>query len=174
MRIRKYALAALLATASLAAAGCSAGKAAPASAPAAPAANATSASPSWTPGAQAKPAAVVVKISDSRFGPILTDQSGRTLYGFVPDKNGTSSCGDGCTATWPPLTSRSPVAAGSGAAAALVGKTVRTEGATQATYGAWPLYYYAGDMQPGDVDGQGVNGIWFAIGADGKLVKATA
>jgi hypothetical protein len=29
-------------------------------------------------------------------------------------------------------------------------------------------------MQPGDVDGQGVNGIWFAIGADGKLVKATA
>jgi len=174
MRIRKYAIAALRATASIAAAGCSAGKAAPASAPAAPAATGTSAAPSSTPGAQAKPATVMVRISDSRFGPILTDQSGRTLYGFVPDKNGTSTCGDGCTATWPPLTSRSPVAAGSGVAAALVGKTVRTEGAVQATYGAWPLYYYAGDVQPGDVDGQGVNGIWFVIGADGKLVKATA
>jgi predicted lipoprotein with Yx(FWY)xxD motif len=175
MRIRKYALAAILAAASLAAAGCSGGQAATTAGADAPTTTgASSPSPTSRPGPQADAAAVTIKISDSRYGRILTDLAGRTLYGFLPDKNGASACGEDCVATWPPLTSRAPVTAASGASSALLGKTVRTEGAVQATYGNWPLYYYAGDMQPGDVDGQGVNGIWFVIGANGKLVKTTA
>ena len=39
-------------------------------------------------------------------------------------------------------------------------------------YNNWPLYYYVGDVGPGDVDGQGVDGVWFVVGADGKLIKA--
>jgi predicted lipoprotein with Yx(FWY)xxD motif len=175
MRIRKYALAAILATAGLAAAGCGGGYGATTAGPSAPSATGTSTvSPTRTPGLAADAAAVTIKISESRYGGILTDQGGRTLYGFLPDKNGASACRADCVATWPPLTSRSPVTAASGAASALLGKTVRTEGTVQATYGDWPLYYYAGDTQPGDVDGQGVNGIWFVIGANGKLVKKTA
>src|SRR5215475_9439872 len=160
MRIRKYAFAAALAAAASLAAACSGGKAEPAGGTPSSGATTSAAAP-----AQAKPAAVELRISDSRLGSILTDQAGRTLYGFVPDKKGTSTCGENCVATWPPLTSRSPVTAGSGTSAGLLGTTTRTEGAVQATYGAWPLYYYAGDVRPGDVDGQGVNGIWFVIGA---------
>ena len=39
------------------------------------------------------------------------------------------------------------------------------------SYGGWPLYYYAGDVDPGDIGGQNVNAVWFAVNAAGKLVK---
>jgi predicted lipoprotein with Yx(FWY)xxD motif len=126
------------------------------------------------PAASAGTTPVGVKAGTSPWGPILTDQAGRTLYGFTPDKNGKSTCAENCVATWPPLTSRSAVTAGSGVSASLLGTTARTEGTTQATFGQWPLYYYAGDVKPGDMDGQGVDNQWFVVGLDGKLIKKTA
>ena len=126
------------------------------------------------PAAQAStpvPSSVQVETAQSSLGPILTDQNGRTLYAFVNDKGGTSSCTGDCIATWPALVSRQPVTAGTGAEKSLLAQTIRTEGTAQATYNNWPLYYYVGDVGPGDVDGQGVDGAWFVVGADGKLVK---
>lgn len=116
------------------------------------------------------PAVVSVRVADSPLGPILVDGTGRTLYGFTKDKPGASSCDDDCIAVWPALTAHR-VEAGSGADAELLRKTALTQGAEQATYGDWPLYYYVGDAVAGDVNGQGLDGEWFAIGADGKLVK---
>ena len=114
---------------------------------------------------------VGVQVEQSSLGPILTDQNGRTLYAFVNDKGGTSSCTGDCIATWPALVSRQPVTAGTGAEKSLLAQTTRTEGTAQATYNNWPLYYYVGDVGPGDVDGQGVDGAWFVVGTDGKLIK---
>jgi predicted lipoprotein with Yx(FWY)xxD motif len=119
----------------------------------------------------AAPEPVAVKISESSLGPILTDQNGRTLYAFTDDKKGASTCTDQCIATWPALVSRQPVAAGAGTDKKLLSQVTRVEGTNQAMYGDWPLYYYVGDMGPGDVDGQGVDGVWFVIAADGKLIK---
>lgn len=116
-------------------------------------------------------AAVAVKVSDSSLGPILTDGEGRTLYAFLNDKNGSSTCTGTCVATWPALVSTGPAGAGGGIQAALLSQTARAEGTSQATYNKWPLYYYVGDTAAGDVDGQGLDGVWFAIAADGKLVK---
>ena len=56
----------------------------------------------------------------------------------------------------------------------LLGKTQRAEGATQITYNGWPLYYFVPDTDAGDVDGQGVDGAWFVLSADGKLIKTTS
>jgi len=122
--------------------------------------------------AAAVPAGVSVQVEQSSLGPILTDQNGRTLYAFTKDKDGTSTCTGQCIATWPALVSKQPATTGAGADRALLSKADRSEGSAQATYGNWPLYYYAGDVGPGDVDGQGVDGVWFAVGADGKLVKS--
>ena len=117
--------------------------------------------------------AVGVKIGQSSLGPILTDQSGRTLYAFANDQSGNSTCTDDCLASWPALTSDKAFAAGEGTDGKLLTETKRTDGVEQAKYGAWPLYYYAGDQGPGDIDGQDVDGVWFVVGADGKLIKKT-
>ncbi|TYB96879.1 hypothetical protein FXF53_20945 [Micromonospora sp. WP24] len=115
--------------------------------------------------------AVRVQVEESSLGPILTDQNGRTLYAFLNDKGGASSCADECIATWPALISRVPATTGTGASPELLSQTSRAEGTSQATYGEWPLYYYVGDVGPGDVDGQGVDNVWFVVDADGQLVK---
>ncbi|MCX4823368.1 hypothetical protein OG883_26500 [Streptomyces sp. NBC_01142] len=122
----------------------------------------------------AKPAKEVsVAMADSELGRILVDDSGRTLYGFTKDKPGASNCDADCIAVWPALTSAKDVTAGPGTDAALLKETKLGEGAEQARYGDWPLYYYVGDAAPGDVNGQGLDGEWFVVAADGKLIKKT-
>jgi predicted lipoprotein with Yx(FWY)xxD motif len=117
---------------------------------------------------QEAPVNVEVKIAQSDLGPILVDQSGRTLYAFTKDENKSSACDADCIAVWPALTAQSEVDVKAGADANLVSQI---EESSQAVYGKWPLYYYVGDQVPGDVNGQGVDDEWFAIAADGKLVK---
>jgi predicted lipoprotein with Yx(FWY)xxD motif len=115
-----------------------------------------------------------VKVGQSSLGPILTDLEGRTLYAFAKDKDqGSSTCDQDCLASWPALTSDQDFEAKDGAEAELLTATKRTDGVEQAKYGVWPLYYYAGDQGPGDIDGQNVDGVWFVLGADGKLIKRT-
>jgi hypothetical protein len=33
-----------------------------------------------------------------------------------------------------------------------------------------PLYYWVGDAQPGDTNGQGVNEVWYVVSVDGEVV----
>ncbi|TMR05510.1 hypothetical protein ETD83_06175 [Actinomadura soli] len=115
-----------------------------------------------------------IRVGQSDLGPIITDRSGRSLYAFTKDKAGTSVCEGECIATWPALAGKVKVTLGEGVERSLVKHYQRSEGTFQATYGDWPLYYYAGDAQPGDLDGQGVDGEWFVVGVDGKLIKREA
>lgn len=108
----------------------------------------------------------MVTVADSPEGEILVDQEGFSLYLFVPDDQGESTCYDDCEANWPPLTGE--VEAGEGVDAALLGTTERTDGTTQATYDGWPLYYFANDAAAGDVNGQGVNDVWFLVSPSGE------
>jgi len=73
-------------------------------------------------------------------------------------------------ATWPALAGRQGAAAGAGVDSSLLSQTMQAEGAVQTAYNKWPLYYYAGDSGPGDLDGQDVDGVWFALRPDGTLV----
>lgn len=102
-------------------------------------------------------------------GTFLVDGSGNTLYLFVPDDQGDSTCYDACAGKWPPLTA--DVTAGAGVDATLLGTTTRTDGTIQATYNGWPLYYFAADSQPGDTNGQGINEIWYVISPEGSAVQ---
>jgi predicted lipoprotein with Yx(FWY)xxD motif len=110
-----------------------------------------------------------ITVGSTSLGDVLVDKDGRTLYMFTKDTQGKPSvCEGDCLAAWPPLGKAS---AGDGADDGLVGTTDRSDGSTQATYDGWPLYYFAKDKASGDVNGQGVGGVWYVLDADGKVVK---
>ncbi|WP_030437744.1 COG4315 family predicted lipoprotein [Actinoplanes subtropicus] len=116
-----------------------------------------------------------VRVQQTALGEILTDQGGRTLYAFVPDKQGFGSCKLDCQATWPPFVSGQKPKAGQGVDPALLTVIPTGGGVEQVKYAGWPLYTYVPDVGPGDVDGQGEeNGLWWVVGADGKLIKKSA
>lgn len=113
-----------------------------------------------------------VAVATSKLGNILVDADGRTLYAFTKDKGDQSACSGECATNWPALTG--PATAGTGVQTALLSTARQANGSSQVTYGGRPLYYFAGDAKPGDTNGQGVGGVWFAVTADGELVKAEA
>jgi predicted lipoprotein with Yx(FWY)xxD motif len=113
-----------------------------------------------------------VAVASGTLGDILVDGDGRTLYAFTKDKGDQSACSGQCADTWPALTG--PATAGTGVQASLLSTSMQANGANQVTYGGKPLYYFAGDAKPGDVNGQGVGDVWFALSASGELVKDKA
>jgi predicted lipoprotein with Yx(FWY)xxD motif len=119
-------------------------------------------------------AAVTVELAESDLGQILVDAEGMTLYGFVPDEaDGEPTCYDDCAAAWPPLTVDDGFAVGEGLSEDDFTTAERTDGGVQLKLGTYPLYYFADDEAPGDTNGQGLNDVWFVIGADGELIRET-
>ena len=124
-------------------------------------------------GGNAAPRGTVVKLGSTRFGRVLVDSKGITLYDFVKDKGTTSACYGACAALWPPLFTTGKPVAGLGVHASLLGTTKRKDGKLEVTYGGHPLYYFVTDRRPGQTTGQGVNqfgGPWWVINAQGKEV----
>jgi len=113
--------------------------------------------------------AATLNVASSDLGEILVDADGRTLYLFMPDDQGASTCYDSCESNWPPFTVEG--IAGDGVDAALLGTTERTDGSVQVTYNGWPLYHFGGDVAPGDTNGQGLNDVWFVVSASGEAIQ---
>ena len=132
------------------------------------AAQTTTTAEQTTTTAAAVEAGAVLAVADSALGEIVVDDEGFTLYVFIPDDGGESTCYDDCASAWPPLVG-DPLPTGS-VDAALVGASPRTDGAQQVTLNGWPLYYFVKDAVPGDVVGQGVNDVWYVISPSGEVI----
>lgn len=113
-----------------------------------------------------------VRVADSSLGDILVDERGMTLYLFTNDSEGTSVCEGSCAELWPPLAADDAPTAGAGVDGAKLSTITRPDGSTQVAYAGHPLYFYARDSAAGDVGGQGVGGVWFAVRPDGTAVSA--
>ncbi len=111
-----------------------------------------------------------IQAEDSDLGKILVDGEGKTIYFFANDEKGVSNCTGDCLAIWSPVTTEGAPEAGDGVSAKL-GTIPRAGGSPQLTVNGFPAYYYAEDSAPGDTKGQGVGGIWFVFGADGKPIR---
>lgn len=113
--------------------------------------------------------------SHPEFGEILVGPDGMTLYSFDMDTQDVaeSTCYDDCAEAWPPLTVEATPEAGADVAAELT-TFEREDGAMQVAANGWPLYYFANDEEPGDASGQGVNDVWWVLGADGAPIRPDA
>jgi predicted lipoprotein with Yx(FWY)xxD motif len=117
-------------------------------------------------------ASVTIEVSqDAIVGPFLVDEQGLALYVYANDTTDTSTCMDDCAAEWPPLLiTGAGATAGTGVDASKLGTAVRSDGGIQVTYNGHPLYYFADDMQSGDMEGHGVND-FFLISPEGEMIE---
>jgi len=118
--------------------------------------------------------AVSVKVAkNATLGSIVVNAKGMTLYHMTSEKGGKVACTGACAATWPPLLvkGKAKPVAGAGIVAAKLGTVKRPDGKVQVTYAGSPLYAYSGDTARGDVNGEGVESVWFALAPTGKVVK---
>lgn len=120
---------------------------------------------------QNQPAATVQLANNAKFGSILTDKSGRTLYSFAVDAADKSNCNGNCAVTWPAFNAADASVA-TGLATADFGTITRADGSKQTTYKGWPLYYYSGDAKAGDTNGDGIGKTWFVSKPDYTVMLA--
>ncbi|RKR86326.1 secreted repeat protein with Y-X4-D motif [Micromonospora pisi] len=101
-------------------------------------------------------------------GPVVLDGQGFTLYRFDNDspQPPTSTCTDACAMRWPPVLVSEKITFQNLDPTAL-GAVNRADGTQQVTVGGWPVYRFTDDQVPGQILGQGTEGIWFAIAPDG-------
>jgi predicted lipoprotein with Yx(FWY)xxD motif len=110
-----------------------------------------------------------VMTATTDLGTFLVDGNGMTLYLFMSDNAGPSTCEGQCLAAWPALAG--PATAGTGADQSLLGTATRADdGTEQVTYNGWPLYYFKSDTAPGDVTGQGAQNAFYVVDATGKAI----
>jgi predicted lipoprotein with Yx(FWY)xxD motif len=98
-----------------------------------------------------------------------------TVYFFDKDKpnSGTSVCTGACAATWPAVTTTSAKPSVKGVTGT-VGTITDPEGSKQITIDGRPIYTFAGDSAAGQVNGQGVQGIWFVVSPSGTEITSKA
>ena len=93
-------------------------------------------------------------------GGMNSGMNGYTLYVFDNDLGmSTSACNDSCAAAWPPVL----VTDGEVDNIPGLSTITRDDGSMQASYLGRPLYFYAGDTAAGDMNGQGVNDVWWTV-----------
>ncbi|UQT54608.1 SCO0930 family lipoprotein [Streptomyces durmitorensis] len=133
------------------------------------------------PAAEAEPPADTAPVDpaglstrkDPKLGEIVVDKNGMTVYRFTKDSAWPmkSACTGACLEKWPVVP---PVEKNDTKGILKKGFVVfdRPDGQQQQTIDCWPMYTFSGDKKPGDTNGQGVGGTWYAAGPDGKPVGA--
>ena len=123
--------------------------------------------------AAAQPIAPIVRVVDHpELGKILANGEGRAIYVLTEDRNGVSTCYGECEEAWPPVLVDGQEGFEAADELDMLGTTERNDGAKQLTYAGQPLYFFAQDKEPSDINGHGVNDVWFLVRPSGDLVEA--
>ncbi|GAB3019628.1 hypothetical protein [Bowmanella dokdonensis] len=100
----------------------------------------------------------LVQIATSDMTPTQMDKDQFTLYTFDNDEQLISNCSGDCLDNWPAFLAKEgdeDIGAFS--------RFDRGEGLMQWAYQGMPLYFFAGDSQKGQANGDGVGGVWHAV-----------
>ncbi|MFC8224910.1 SCO0930 family lipoprotein [Streptomyces sp. NPDC057287] len=110
---------------------------------------------------------------DPELGDVVVDKRGMTVYRFKKDSAWPmkSACTGACLEKWPVV---DPVQKNDVDGVTTKGFVTfnRPDGIKQQSLDCWPVYTFSGDKKPGDTNGQGVGGTWYAVSPDAKLVGA--
>lgn len=111
---------------------------------------------------------------NQRYGAILTDGEGYSLYLYTVDEvsetGSISNCTGICTSNWPPVLVDELPKVAEGVDASLLGTIEREDGTVQLTYNGWPLYRSNRDSNPGQILGQRLGNVFFLVSPSGRPV----
>lgn len=130
--------------------------------------------------APSQQAAAPIQLGTSaKFGSILVNAQGMTLYELTSEAGGKIACSAGCLAVWPPLLVPAGTTVPTAAPGVIgtLGVITRPDGTVQATQNGFPLYTFAHDTAPGNTNGQGIvafGGTWHVIQNTFLPLSATA
>ena len=108
----------------------------------------------------ASPTGPLQLIATAKLGSVLAASNGLTLYTNKNDTPKSSACNGPCAQIWPPLLVTAGAPAAPSGLKGTLGTVTWSDGTIQVTYNGQPLYLYAGDFKSGDVNGDGIDGIW--------------
>ncbi len=96
--------------------------------------------------------------NSAKVGSYVTDPKGMALYTYAKDTTNVSNCTGACLSKWPPFLVSGSVPTN---LPAHLGTFKNAQGQTQYTWNGMPLYYYAGDTKAGEINGNGLLGVWY-------------
>jgi predicted lipoprotein with Yx(FWY)xxD motif len=130
--------------------------------------------------ARTSAAASSVSVRSTKYGKILVDSKGNTLYLWVKDKQKNKTvCSDACESVWPLALVNGTPTAGPGVSASMLGSIPVTDSSTkrELTYNGHPLYRYVSDVKPGQITGQAnttFGAPWWLVSPAGNAITKKA
>jgi len=104
----------------------------------------------------------------SAIGDVLVfGDDNRTLYTFANDADGQSNCSGGCAEVWPPAIASEVASSGD------FSTITRDDNTLQWAFKDRPLYFYQGDAVEGEINGEGINGVWYVARPDPVAVASS-
>ncbi|MDG4763549.1 hypothetical protein O7632_05410 [Solwaraspora sp. WMMD406] len=114
------------------------------------------------------PGTALYAVSSRNLDQIVIDAQGYVLYRSERDSADPSRsvCDPVCARSWLPVPCQGEIRV-EGIDRQLVACFDRLDGSRQLSLAGWPLYGYAGDRMPGDINGHGLADEWYAISPSG-------
>ena len=118
------------------------------------------------------PASTTLQLVSTPLGKVVADSAGKVLYLYVPDGTATvSTVPAGVLALWPAVQATGVPTLGPG----LTAKSstgAQPNGQQWVLYNGHLLYRYTGDTKAGDVNGNALGNVWYAVTAAGEPVQS--
>jgi|1185.fasta_scaffold532943_2 predicted lipoprotein with Yx(FWY)xxD motif len=114
-----------------------------------------------------------LQLVDTSLGKVIAGADGKVLYLYKPDGTAeVSTVPAGILGAWPPVVVKTAPTVGTGLDQSLVSAGAQPNGMKWVRYNDHLLYGFTGDAAPGDINGNGVGGIWYAVTAAGDAVAS--
>jgi predicted lipoprotein with Yx(FWY)xxD motif len=123
-------------------------------------------------GASTRQRDLALRVVNTSAGRMVVTGGGLTAYVYLPDQTHPSvtTCRGDCANDWPPVVVTGRVPAVEGIGKSRIGMVRRPDGTRQVTLNGYPMYRFAADRRPGDLRGESVGEMWFAIDPQGNFL----
>ena len=136
-------------------------------------ADTSSTKPADTSSTSAPGAKDTLQLVDTSLGKVIAGADGKVLYLYTPDGTAAvSTVPAAVLQAWPPVVVKAAPTVGTGLDQSKVSTGTQPSGAKWVRYNGHLLYGFTGDASPGDINGNGISGVWHAVNASGDAIMS--